>query len=273
MRALNDRLPRDVSAVHSDLVDPSFHSRYSASYRRYRYTIFNAPHRSPLLSRYAWHVPDKLNIEQMQAAANVLVGTHDFSTFGSPPDGENGHCIREIVSITVDRTPAPSAGPRPFNSPSSSSAAASAFVAAVPSASLSSVISEPSHAQRNRPEKRQWVTDASVVSIDIVGRSFLYHMVRNIVGTLKPVGCGKETPQGVDHRLLCRSRDACGVPAPAHGLTLTEVGFWGEDGGLGFDDWAAARPKEDVFGQRLILGPPTSAKVTVAAAAAAEERP
>ena len=80
-------------------------------------------------------------------------------------------------------------------------------------------------------------------------------MVRNIVGTLKAVGCGKERAEDVRLRLLRRTRDACGQTAPAHALTLTEVGFWGEDGGLPFDDWVASRPQEDM-GQRISIGPP-----------------
>ena len=138
MKALNANLPVDVSVVHSEVVDPSFHARYSASYRRYCYTIYNAPHRSPLFLRYAWHVPHKLNIEQMQAAASVLVGSHDFSTFGTPPD-EMGHCIREIISISIKRTPVPSAGPSPFaDSPSSAPTSASTAYTCVADVSVPS---------------------------------------------------------------------------------------------------------------------------------------
>lgn len=144
LRAFNAKLPKDVSAVSLEQVDTNFHSRYSASYRRYRYNILNAPHRLPLLSRYSWHVMQRLNVEEMQAAADILVGTHDFSTFGSPPDGE-GHCIREIVSISVTRTPVPGAGPTPFRV-----------------LSTSSVTDELAQAR-----------EASIVAIDIVGRSFL----------------------------------------------------------------------------------------------------
>ena len=81
-------------------------------------------------------------------------------------------------------------------------------------------------------------------------------MVRNIVGSLRLVGSGKETAQGMQERLHRRSRDACGVPAPAHGLTLTQIGFWGEDGGMSFAEWASSRPPDDVHGQRLVIGPP-----------------
>jgi tRNA U38,U39,U40 pseudouridine synthase TruA len=95
-----------------------------------------------------------------------------------------------------------------------------------------------------------------MISVDIVGRSFLYHMVRNIVGSLRLVGSGRETPEGIQARLDRRSRNACCVPAPAHGLTLTQIGYWGEDGGMSFEEWAASRPPDDVRGQRLVIGPP-----------------
>eukprot|EP00802_Teleaulax_amphioxeia_P015303 Tamp_15390.p1 GENE.Tamp_15390~~Tamp_15390.p1 ORF type:complete len:302 (+),score=22.90 Tamp_15390:529-1434(+) len=245
LRAFNAKLPKDVSAVSLEQVDANFHSRYSASYRRYRYDILNAPHRLPLLSRYTWHVTERLNVAQMQAAADVLVGTHDFSTFGSPPDGE-GHCIREIVSISVTSNPVAGAGPAPF-------AKHSSYISACQPSFYSAT------AGTNIDVAARKASEPSIVSIDIVGRSFLYHMVRNIVGSLKAVGCGKEDVDHVRSRLLRRSRDACGQPAPAHALTLTQVGFWGEDGGLSFDDWAASRPQEDT-GQRLIIGPPKKSK-------------
>jgi len=248
LRALNAKLPRDISVIDSRQVEPDFHARYSASFRRYRYSIYNAPHRSPLMSRYAWHVAERLDTDQMQEAANVLLGTHDFSTFGSPPDGE-GHCIREIISIKIDSSPAPDAGPNPF-SPASPSMTSLGPASTRP---LPSCVASGKGSSR-RP--REMATGASILSIDIVGRSFLYHMVRNIVGSLRLVGAGKETVAGVRERLHRRSRAACGVPAPAHGLTLTEIGYWGEDGGLSFSEWASSRPPDDTSGQRLRIGPP-----------------
>lgn len=264
MRALNSKLPRDVSIVQSQLADAHFHARYSASYRRYCYLIYNAPQRSPLFLRHAWHVKEMLDVQRMQDAAKVLVGTHDFSTFGSPPDGSS-HCIREIISIDVRKTAAPAAGIGPF---SPSSPCGNAAVAAI----SSSVPPALHHAGGTSADCRvidpdRWAAEASVISIDIVGRSFLYRMVRNIVGSLKAVGRGKDDIRGLRLRLQKRSRQACGIPAPAHGLTLTQVGFWGEDGGLTFDEWAASRPASDVFGQRLALGPPAPDTLPVRARA------
>lgn len=57
--------------------------------------------------------------------------------------------------------------------------------------------------------------------ITVTGNSFLYKMVRNIVGTLVDVGTGKR--ENVKAILESRDRREAGVCAPAHGLTLSEV--------------------------------------------------
>jgi tRNA pseudouridine38-40 synthase len=55
----------------------------------YRYTILHQPWRSPLERRTAWHVTRKPDVGRMAEASHCLVGTHDFVTFGRPPQGEN----------------------------------------------------------------------------------------------------------------------------------------------------------------------------------------
>nr|AKQ04543.1 tRNA pseudouridine synthase A, tRNA pseudouridine38-40 synthase [uncultured Chloroflexi bacterium Rifle_16ft_4_minimus_6153] len=88
LRALNANLPPDAAIKALDECAADFHPRYAAKGRRYRYTLYNAPVRSPLAARYAWHVwPPALNVEAMQAASQRLVGRHDFAAFGADPDG------------------------------------------------------------------------------------------------------------------------------------------------------------------------------------------
>jgi tRNA pseudouridine38-40 synthase len=53
--------------------------------------------------------------------------------------------------------------------------------------------------------------------------AFLHHMVRNIVGSLVPVGRGTRAPQWVAEVLASRDRRRAGPTAPAHGLTLVRV--------------------------------------------------
>jgi tRNA pseudouridine38-40 synthase len=94
-RALNAVLPKDVAVRDVTQVAADFHPRYAARSRCYRYTVYNAPVRSPLVRRTSLHVPQRLDVEAMQRAAQVLVGEHDFAAFGRPPQGEN--TVRRVL--------------------------------------------------------------------------------------------------------------------------------------------------------------------------------
>lgn len=88
-RAWNAVLPADVAIRDLKLTDdPSFHPRYSAQSRVYRYTVWTEPQRSPLHRRYAHHEPRPLDVAAMNQAASILVGSHDFASFGQPTQGE-----------------------------------------------------------------------------------------------------------------------------------------------------------------------------------------
>ncbi len=100
-RALNAVLPRDVAVHELYCVGEDFSARYSALSRLYRYTIWNAPQRSPLHERYALHVAERLDERAMDAAAKSLVGERDFRAFGSPPQGENA--VREMKRAETRR--------------------------------------------------------------------------------------------------------------------------------------------------------------------------
>jgi tRNA pseudouridine38-40 synthase len=88
LRALNAALPPDVAVRQVAQARPDFHPRYDARSRRYRYTVWNEPVRSPLVRRASLHVPRPLDVTAMQAAARLVVGEHDFAAFGQAPQGE-----------------------------------------------------------------------------------------------------------------------------------------------------------------------------------------
>lgn len=92
-RALNVNLPADI-VVKQVEITPDFHPRFDARRRAYRYQIFNHPVRSPIHHRYSWHVSQPLDVSRMNAAAAILLGSHDFATFGLPPQGTN--TVREL---------------------------------------------------------------------------------------------------------------------------------------------------------------------------------
>ena len=79
--ALNSYMPDDISCTASAEADSDFHARYSAKSKTYTYTIYNAPHKNPVLCRFAWHYPIKIDVEKMKVAAESIVGTHDFTAF------------------------------------------------------------------------------------------------------------------------------------------------------------------------------------------------
>lgn len=88
-RALNANLPVDIVVLQLDVADSNFHPRFDAKSRAYKYYIYNQTNRSPLYGRYTWHVRKPLNIDKMNMAATALIGTHDFATFGTPPQGNS----------------------------------------------------------------------------------------------------------------------------------------------------------------------------------------
>ncbi len=61
------------------------------------------------------------------------------------------------------------------------------------------------------------------IAISILGDHFLYKMVRNIVGSLVYVGCGKIAPLAICDILNSKKRTHIGITAPAHGLTLHKI--------------------------------------------------
>lgn len=94
LRAINANLPADI-ALQDIAPAMGFHPRFDALSRSYVYTIINAPQPQPLWRRYAWWIYGELDTEAMQQAAALLVGEHNFATFGSPPQGSN--TVRHVL--------------------------------------------------------------------------------------------------------------------------------------------------------------------------------
>ncbi len=78
-------------------VDDAFDARFSAIRRHYLYRIISRPARLAVEAERAWWVPKPLNHEAMHAAAQTLVGHHDFTTFRS------AHCQATSPVRTLDR--------------------------------------------------------------------------------------------------------------------------------------------------------------------------
>ncbi len=160
----NSHLPTSVAVRWATPVADDFHARFGAHARRYRYLILNRAVRPALEARYvAWErVP--LDAAAMHAAAQSLVGEHDFTAF-------------RTVACQA-RTP-------------------TRCVHAI-----------------------QIAREGEHVAIEIQANAFLHHMVRNIVGSLLPVGRGERQQAWIAELLAGRNRALAGPTAQAQGLTF-----------------------------------------------------
>jgi tRNA pseudouridine38-40 synthase len=108
-RALNASLPNTVAVRWAQEVQESFHARFSALSRSYRYTIWNHIAPAPLLARYSYHRPQALDVDVMNEACQLLLGRKDFGAFGRSPDETNPKkagphsCIRTMLKARCIR--------------------------------------------------------------------------------------------------------------------------------------------------------------------------
>jgi len=79
--ALAGKLPRDIVVKDAYEVPESFHARFSAIDKTYRYHIRIAKYPSAFAWRYSCHIRFPLDLGAMKAGASYLIGTHDFSSF------------------------------------------------------------------------------------------------------------------------------------------------------------------------------------------------
>lgn len=83
LKACPGILPKDIVLWQAEEADEGFHARYSACWKRYCYRIVQNKHADPFLRNYVWQMREYLRLEAMQEAAQLLLGTHDFSFFRS----------------------------------------------------------------------------------------------------------------------------------------------------------------------------------------------
>lgn len=101
--ALNAHLrPLPVAVLSAETVPESFDARHSAIRRHYRYRILNRRSPAALTRAHVWHVPWALDAELMHAAAQRLVGRHDFSAFRAAECQANSP-VRTLEQLDVAR--------------------------------------------------------------------------------------------------------------------------------------------------------------------------
>lgn len=98
----NSNLPDDIGLLWAKVVDDSFHARFSAIGRNYRYIIFNRQARPSINSGYVCWEYRKLDVQPMSEAAAYLIGKHDFSSFRAQ-GCQAKTPVREVTRLTVQR--------------------------------------------------------------------------------------------------------------------------------------------------------------------------
>lgn len=84
-RSLNRQCAPELVVRSLTWAADDFDARFSARWRRYRYTVLNTATPNPFRVATVWHVPTPLNVDAMQLACDPLLGEHDFGAFCRRP--------------------------------------------------------------------------------------------------------------------------------------------------------------------------------------------
>jgi tRNA pseudouridine38-40 synthase len=193
-RALNRTLPRSIRILDARKAPDAFHARHSALAKTYEYRIFQGAICPPFLARYVYACPWRLDLEALQTSARLFEGEHDFVSFAAtdPDLTTRTASSSQNLDQEIKAPPAPALAVRTIYS--------------------------------SEWEQRRSETGELLV-YRIRGNGFLHHMVRNLVGTMLEVGCGRLSAEAIPGILAARNRSAAGPTAPARGLFLHSVEY------------------------------------------------
>ena len=95
--ALNAWLPEDIRVFSARRVGKTFHARFDATGKQYRYFVWNHPSMNPIIRHTAWHVPRPLDLQAVRKAAQSFVGKRDFRSFSSNPGYARESTVRLLT--------------------------------------------------------------------------------------------------------------------------------------------------------------------------------
>jgi tRNA pseudouridine38-40 synthase len=200
-RALNRTLPPSIRISEVKAVRSTFHARHSAVAKTYEYRIFRGADCPPFLARYVYACPWALDLDALQACAQLFVGENDFKSFAAtdPERRRRRGRFSPLDEIIADEQAEP------------------ATLERLEQSTIRTIFSS-AWEQRESEAGEMFV-------YRVRGNGFLHHMVRNLVGTMIDVGRGQIAPEEVPGILAARSRSAAGPTAPARGLYLYSVEY------------------------------------------------
>ena len=101
--ALNAVLPDDLAVLSAEAADESFHARFSARSRSYRYRVHRRRVRSPFERRRSLWWPRPVDERALAEAARLLVGEHDFRAF-TPTETQHSAFVRVVEQAAWERS-------------------------------------------------------------------------------------------------------------------------------------------------------------------------
>jgi len=183
--ALRPLLPESIVIRESCEVPPDFHAQYGAVDKTYLYHFYCHRQMSPFFRRYAYHVPQPLDIEAMKQAAGYFVGVHDFRAFcqaGTPVKS----FVREIFECCLlQEEGSPIFGLKAMGQ----------------------------------------LEQVPLLTLKVRGSGFLWNMVRIMAGTILYVGLGKIKAQDIPAIIGFGDRTLAGKTLPPQGLFLYKVNY------------------------------------------------
>ena len=99
---INRYLPDDIRAIEVIDAPERFHCQYNAKSKLYRYSIDNGKYQDDFTRKYTSHIPGHLDIERMQKAADLLVGSFDFAAYTNMKS-KTKSTVRTILSINIKK--------------------------------------------------------------------------------------------------------------------------------------------------------------------------
>jgi tRNA pseudouridine38-40 synthase len=190
LRRLGGLLPAAVRVTAVAPAPPGFDARWSAGWRRYEYLVADGPAvQDPRTRGHVLWNPRALDVAAMDAAAQPFLGEHDFAAFcRARPDASS---VRTVLAIGWQRGDGHVRG-------------------------------EGGGRREGGPGER---SSAGVGRFGIRADAFCHSMVRSLVGAFLAVGEGRWPVERPGELLAAGRRDPAIPTAPAHGLTLVEVGY------------------------------------------------
>ena len=188
IKGVNSILPDDVSVLSMEYMPEDFHSTYESKGKFYRYQILNNQIKDCINRRFHWWFPHFLDVSAMQTASEFMVGEKvEFRGLFINSTNPYKNTIRNISEIKINKNP------------------------------LTDFFKGESSLPGSYFNKKE------LLYIDIYGKSFMYKMVRSIVGMLVAVGNRRIKPEDVSKLLSDDPKNRITNVAPAKGLTLMKV--------------------------------------------------